>query len=57
MKVLLNRQQLNFLQDRFDISEDDINKMNIEEWNSIREKYFYIETDEMLNFFCKFTFY
>ena len=51
MKVSLSVEQLEFLKDRLSISKDNINKMNAEEWRDIREKCFYIETDEMLK--CK----
>ena len=46
MKVSLNKEQLEFLSEHFDISQNDIENMYSKEWNTIREKCFDIEVDE-----------
>lgn len=50
MKIKLNESQMKFLDKKFGFKEDDIEKMDLEEWNKIREVCFEIETDELLDF-------
>lgn len=50
MKIRLNENQMKFLNRKFGFKKDDIEKMNLKEWNKIREMCFEIETDELLDF-------
>lgn len=50
MKVDLNEQQQKFLEEKFAIKVEDIEKMNLEDWKKVREDCFEIETDELLDY-------
>ncbi len=50
MKVGLNKRQLEFLNEKFGISKEDILQMDIPQWNEVRLNCFEIETDEILDF-------
>lgn len=44
--VNLTEEELEFLNEEFGLSEDDIRKMTKDSWTEIREKCFFIEADE-----------
>lgn len=50
MRVDLDSEQINFLNEKFGIKSEDIKKMNLEEWDNVRLKCFEIETDEMCGY-------
>ena len=43
MRVDLDSEQINFLNEKFGIKQEDIKKMNLEEWDNVRLKCFEIE--------------
>ncbi len=49
MKVGLNKKQLRFLEEKFNITKSDVQKMDRKQWNKVREDCFEIETDELLD--------
>ncbi len=50
MKIRLNENQIKFLNEKFGIKKNEIEKMNLKDWNRVREMCFEIETDELLDF-------
>ena len=45
----LSKEQLNFLNEELNVTKKDIESMSADEWKNIREKCFYIESDELLD--------
>ena len=45
----LSKEQLNFLTEELNVTKKDIESMSADEWKNIREKCFYIESDELLD--------
>lgn len=44
----LNERQLDFLKEELNITEEDIEKMTADKWESVREQCFWIEVDELM---------